>query len=256
MSDFASFVASVLRDKAFDDLLEENRQLLEKLSRSKAVEITGPGGFPVYAKGMIDQGKYGGGGESWYVELSQQVACHLESLTSKVEVRLGGAPLLDESFTQDAQYQSLDFLEECFTEEGAGLYSLATAGKHQSVRGLEFHAGTFQSYQEYATLDIETDEDGNISMRHFVEAVGNRPGAALVSFQTVEFNASSMQRTLKIHGVPEVNVNEERAKTLQSFIDGLARAEENGNAFMAETYREFIATHRERHEDDGWGRCE
>lgn len=54
MSDFASFVAASLRDKAMAELLQENAKLREKLQESKRVTITGPGGAPLYAYGSLN----------------------------------------------------------------------------------------------------------------------------------------------------------------------------------------------------------
>ena len=58
MSNLAPFVAAVLKDKAVDDLLKEKNRLKEDNQRMKKklranqhyVEITGPGGFLVYAE--------------------------------------------------------------------------------------------------------------------------------------------------------------------------------------------------------------
>ena len=66
MSDFASFVAAKLRDKAMSDLLEENQKLREKNHALEFVEITGPERHPVYARGHLkDNGRVRTGTKFW-----------------------------------------------------------------------------------------------------------------------------------------------------------------------------------------------
>ena len=56
MSDLAPFVASVLRDKNVQDLQEENNALRKALRQSRAVEVTGFNGSPVYATAQFEDG--------------------------------------------------------------------------------------------------------------------------------------------------------------------------------------------------------
>ena len=82
MSDFASFVAATLRDKAMSDLLEENQKLREKNHALEFVEITGPERHPVYARGHLrDNGRvYTNNTELWDVDMEQLVPCPLQDL--------------------------------------------------------------------------------------------------------------------------------------------------------------------------------
>jgi len=88
MSDLAPFVAAALRDKSIHDLMEENRKLREL---AMAVEVTGPEGQPIYARGKFDED-----GDSAYetlyeVKLSEQLTlCPLSDL-SDVEIWIGGS---------------------------------------------------------------------------------------------------------------------------------------------------------------------
>lgn len=235
MSDFAPFVAAALRDKAFDDLLAENRRQEEKLTQAKAVEITGPGGSPVYAKGVIDQGKYGGCGERWYVETTQEAVCPLESLC-EVEICLGGIPLLGASAVRNAECNSLYFLQGSFDEEtGMGLFE-ATIANRQTVSTLGLLVGPFESEEEYENLQIEGNEGENVLVNHVVETFRGNPGM-VVAFEYVLFDVSKMQRAFQIHDIPEVDMAEQRAARDAAALAWIARAEENGDEELAESLR-------------------
>eukprot|EP00978_Attheya_sp_CCMP212_P002719 scaffold5585_cov57-Attheya_sp.AAC.1 len=97
MSDIAPFVAATIRDKVVDDLMKENADLKLKLSRMQEIELTGPNGTPVYATGMLDQGKYTYAGMEWFVELVEQAKVppsafvHSWGVGGGIEVRVGGS---------------------------------------------------------------------------------------------------------------------------------------------------------------------
>ena len=93
MSDIAHFVAAVLRDKAVAEQLAEIEFLHAKMSRSRRVQLTGPGGHIVYAEGQLEDGmlEYVGINKDkrWNVSLKQcRSKCPLSDLRS-MEIRLG-----------------------------------------------------------------------------------------------------------------------------------------------------------------------
>jgi hypothetical protein len=96
MSDFAGLVAAALRDKTVADLKEENDVLRERVAVLEAenahptVSVTGPNGFPVYAKAQLDSGTYVDG--SWCVHLTTQpgVTCSALVELAGIEIRIGG----------------------------------------------------------------------------------------------------------------------------------------------------------------------
>jgi len=92
MSDFAPFVAAALRDKTIHELMEENRKLRERVRYLMAVEITGPEGQPVYARGQFDKdGDYHGNPHLWNVKFSEELTpCPLSEL-QKIEIWIGGS---------------------------------------------------------------------------------------------------------------------------------------------------------------------
>lgn len=51
----AQFVAATISEKACVDLIEENNKLRHDLQKTKLVKVTGPGGFPIYAKGYLPE---------------------------------------------------------------------------------------------------------------------------------------------------------------------------------------------------------
>lgn len=93
MSDIAPFVAAVLRDKAVTEQLAEIEFLHGEMSRSRRVQLTGPGGHIVYAEGQLEDGmlEYVGMNKDkrWTVSLKQcRSKCPLSELRS-MEIRLG-----------------------------------------------------------------------------------------------------------------------------------------------------------------------
>lgn len=92
MSDFAPFVAAALRDKTIHELMEENKKLRERVRYLMAVEITGPEGQPVYARGQFDEdGDYHGNPNLWNVKFSEQLTpCPLSELKN-IEIWIGGS---------------------------------------------------------------------------------------------------------------------------------------------------------------------
>eukprot|EP00546_Thalassionema_frauenfeldii_P012714 CAMPEP_0178913966 /NCGR_PEP_ID=MMETSP0786-20121207/11144_1 /TAXON_ID=186022 /ORGANISM="Thalassionema frauenfeldii, Strain CCMP 1798" /LENGTH=237 /DNA_ID=CAMNT_0020586783 /DNA_START=68 /DNA_END=784 /DNA_ORIENTATION=- len=53
MSTLAPFVASAIRDKVIADMMDEIDQLKSQLRTSRQVQVTGPGGNPVYANAQL-----------------------------------------------------------------------------------------------------------------------------------------------------------------------------------------------------------
>lgn len=93
MSDLAPFVAAALWDKTIADMMEENQKLRAQLSSMKSVEITGPGGFPIYARGKLDEdGSYHDhrSPKIWRVKFTEEVEeCPISHLKD-IEVWVGG----------------------------------------------------------------------------------------------------------------------------------------------------------------------
>jgi hypothetical protein len=77
--------------------MKENAALKLKLSRMQEIELTGPNGTPVYATGMLDQGKYTYAGMEWFVELVEQAKVPPSAFVYSwgvgggIEVRVGGS---------------------------------------------------------------------------------------------------------------------------------------------------------------------
>ena len=86
----APFVAAVLRDRTVDELMDKVKKQEEIFRALMTIEITGPGGSPVYATGQFDKGSYGDGVNDWCPELQEErVVCQLNELWG-LEIRLGG----------------------------------------------------------------------------------------------------------------------------------------------------------------------
>ncbi len=92
MSDLAPFVAAALRDKVIYELLEENKKLRERARFGMTVEVTGPEGQPVYARGQFDEnGEVHENPNLWRVRLPEQLhPCPLKDLKN-IEIWIGGS---------------------------------------------------------------------------------------------------------------------------------------------------------------------
>lgn len=226
MSDFAPFVAAVLRDKAVDDLLLENQRLRENLAKTRELKVTGPDGTPVYAKGMVDQGECGGGGERWMVDMKQKDACPLDQL-GNVEIRLGGAPLLEDLSIKYAECHPLDFIIGCFDGRGMGLFEM-NISDGRSVVSFQARIGPFYAYEDYSSIDRDRDVDGRFLCSYLVGSMWERP-EIVVEFQSVEFPLPKFQEVLETQGIPEADMAEQRDATRQSLLTKLASAEQDNN---------------------------
>jgi len=73
MSGFAQFVAAALKDRALQDLLDENEKLVQENNRLRdqsMVRITGPKGTPIYYENSLANGfSYCEGHKAWIVRL-------------------------------------------------------------------------------------------------------------------------------------------------------------------------------------------
>jgi hypothetical protein len=173
MSDLAPFVAAAIRDKVVEDLMKENAALKLRLSRTKQIEVTGPGGKPVYASANLEQGEYGGGGSTWNLELVGQgegFKCAVVPLTC-VEIHVGGA--VWSSFDPLECYHSLDFLEGCYDENGMGLFEVSEDDYSSSqgfsiLSSMQIRFGPFlseEAYRNFNVMEAEYEDIIHMSFR-------------------------------------------------------------------------------------------
>ena len=123
MSEFASFVAATLRDKAMTDFLEENKTLRQANHALNFVEITGPDYHPVYARGHLSDGDtiLSDQGEVlpslWGVEMKQLAPCPLKDLAS-IEIWARGCCIVDDVNPDGNSAQICDFCIEESIRDG------------------------------------------------------------------------------------------------------------------------------------------
>jgi len=106
MSDLAAFVAATIESKVVEDLKEENDRLRAEIDKTRAsalqsakgggcIEITGQGGTPLYAYGLLHKADYLGipnEGESDYtldLTPNTQVICPISKVLD-AEIRVNG----------------------------------------------------------------------------------------------------------------------------------------------------------------------
>ncbi|CAB9496309.1 expressed unknown protein [Seminavis robusta] len=145
--ELAPFVAAALRDRVVTDLQKELQELKAKY---QAVELSGKGGFPVYASKSFSTGAYSSPLE-WTVDVSDtsKSTCGKEQLQhhltvgdlTKLEVRLGGITRgvwhlsCREGLGRLAVYNNNGFAENlafCFGME-AGLYVVVDVEMNQET---------------------------------------------------------------------------------------------------------------------------
>ena len=90
-SHLAPFVAAVMRDKTVEELMAKVKEQQQQLKDTMKVEITGPGGTPVYTKGQFENGEWDWGDlGAWRITQLEKVEdCPVNKLT-RVEVWIGG----------------------------------------------------------------------------------------------------------------------------------------------------------------------
>lgn len=241
MSDLAPFVAAALRDKTVTDLLEENESLRKVLEKRQLVEVTGPGGSPIYAEALMDEGEYSGGGHNWLVEMTHLVDPLPLDQLRKLEIRLGGVPLLEKSAISQARCLPLDFLDECYDEEtGMGIFEVVIKEGH-SVSTVNLRVGPFESINQYSGVYDEhrRHDGGEFLCSNLVEALESRVGIAVADLH-VEFPISRMQQLLDTLGIPRPDMVKQRARTRRALVVALARAE-TGAVPFATFYRTELA---------------
>ncbi|KAL3911928.1 MAG: hypothetical protein SGARI_001407, partial [Bacillariaceae sp.] len=113
----AQFVASVMRDKTVEELMEKVQQQEKQIKGMMKVEITGQGGRPVYMAGQFDEGDYHRNRSNWWCPKmkEQTIECTLQSLRG-VEVRVGGIV----QFSLDENGQSTKFWMDNLVYEEQG----------------------------------------------------------------------------------------------------------------------------------------
>jgi len=93
MSDTASCVATVLRDKTVDDLKEENDKLTEIIQAQLILQITGTNRLPIYLEESLTSIKLvkGTNGRKLYLEVYLEEACQINvDALWNLEIWVGG----------------------------------------------------------------------------------------------------------------------------------------------------------------------
>lgn len=200
-SDLAPFVAATLRDKVIAELKEENRELREKESKSKIVEVTGEGGEPVYAQGnFISDGQYHGNPNLWEVIFPEDsiVPCPLTALDG-VEVRVGGDIRVKFSRFYMFQCHVNNPLPEDreVPRRGERLVNFCFTGGKVWLEGL-VDGWSEESWQLARRL-----ESNNIDATYpyLINTVAAEAPSKLISFPSITFSVESFSGLMK--GAPE-----------------------------------------------------
>jgi len=199
MSDLAPFVAAVIRDKCVKDLQAENESLR---AAGETVEISNLPGTQVYARGKLTGGFPAGSGEHWQVKLEQLAPCPLADI-HRVQVRLGGIPLLDSGCIDRTACWVLGFVVGCYdfeTQLGLMEWDFRTS---QSVSSLSIRCGPFESLDEYeSTDDGYSDRTNPFLCRHLRQQANDYP-ESYVEFRSVSLELPQMLPYLARYGISE-----------------------------------------------------
>ncbi|KAL3904479.1 MAG: hypothetical protein SGARI_004907, partial [Bacillariaceae sp.] len=188
----AQFVAAVLKDKTVGELIEQVEQQQAELNELVKVEITGPGGKPVYVKGLFHEGSFLGDENgshgwvpvsSWFVVLKEKerTECPVRNLRG-VEVRLGGVvqfslnPERDQVTTFDLQDGPGDHRIDIDVADGAML-SVVVKGWDEDRDGWNQQA--VAALEVLETLPINCVVDFGALMTFSVEKYKNLIGKGL-----------------------------------------------------------------------------
>ena len=232
MSDLAPFVASTLRDKVVQDLMEENKKLREDLEKARAtVEVTGPNGQPVYASAFFKDGTHAGNPNLWQVDFSESESIALGDL-SNVQIHVGG--ILRAQFRNNSEFvgslhesdedgEDQKVINFCFAEGSGGLWlSVLVQGWPE------------ESWRPLADEDL----DNGLLLDILSEEIAPSYADARVTILHISFFVSTVRRALGALSLdPAIEEDRERRRSQQQFnieiMGRMRRAgdEDTGNTF-------------------------
>jgi hypothetical protein len=192
MSDLAPFVAATLRDKVVQDLMEENEAMQKQIRQFKSVEITGPGGSPVYSRAQFDEsGYYCNDPVLWEVEFpeTQDLSCPL-SILEDIEVRLGG--VLKAKFTGNSVFETFLDTDDRDYDHGK-VVNFCFGGASSLWLTVRIDGWPRQSWQ--ATIDQGFGSDELLS--HLVDDVAIENPNKTVHFLDVNFVVTSVSGVIQ-----------------------------------------------------------
>jgi hypothetical protein len=172
MSDLAPFVAAALRDKVINDLMEENQAIRKQLQQARRVEITGPGGAPVYAHAQFDDdGDYDDNPNLWNVKFpegKQLLSCPLSALDG-IEIRVGG--ILKAQFA--GRHSNFDaYLDENDADHAMGkAVNVFFAGASSLWLIMLVNGWPERQWQETIREDLDSPD----LLDHLIETVATEP---------------------------------------------------------------------------------
>jgi hypothetical protein len=213
MSDLAPFVAATLRDKVFQDLMEENEAMQKQIRQSRSVEITGPGGNPVYSRAQFDEsGYFCNSPDLWEVEFpgTQDLSCPLSTLEG-IEVRLGGA--LKSKFTDNRVFETFDYADGRDYDHGK-VVNFFFGGASSLWLAVRIDGWPRQSWQ--ATIDQGFGIDGLFS--HLLDDVAIENPNKTVHFLEVSFVVTSVSGVIQ-----SLNLDPAMEEDVEPFLDCFLR---------------------------------
>jgi hypothetical protein len=222
MSDLAPFVAAAIRDKVVQELMKENeamRKQVAKLRQFKTVEITGPGGNPVYTRAQFDEdGCYNGNPNLWSVhfpEGKQLFPCPLPMLEG-IQVRLGGAGQAAFNNNSTAFETSLD--EDRRDHENGKVVSFCFSGGSSSL-WLVVMVDGWPRERWQATIDEGID--GEEPLGNWVQTVAaESPTGKKVIFLEVDFFVTSVRGIIEsLDNNPDAQANLQQRREELTFLE-------------------------------------
>ena len=225
MSNLAPFVAAVLRDQTVQELHEENERLRQQVHISRLVQITGPGGVPVYAEGRIDEGRPAGNPNLWLVKLERPpgstAECQLHQLGT-VEVRIVGG-MLHASFERAIEnelcetFLDRDDVYDTDTSKHVGFCFAETAG------GLWLSCDIQNWPRQRWSRVLEEEDQEDVFDYLTLTVAAQPPSRKTVRFFQVQFFQEQTRFLLAQMGISHTGADEEHIEYVEvhSFVLGV-----------------------------------
>jgi hypothetical protein len=174
--------------------MEENEAMQKQIRQSRSVEITGPGGNPVYSRAQFDEsGYFCNNPNLWEVEFpgTQDLSCPL-SILEGIEVRLGG--VLKSKFTDSSVFETFLDIDSRDYDHGK-VVKLFFGGASSLWLAVRIDGWPRQSWQ--ATIDQDLDGEVDELFSHLLDDVAIENPNKTVHFLEVSFVVTSVSGVIQ-----------------------------------------------------------
>lgn len=152
MSTLAPFVASAIRDKVIADMMDEIDQLKSQLRTTRQVQVTGPGGSPVYANAQLLSNEVAADKDA--TSSSSGIEMCIESFATS-QIHLGGICVAEITDSSSAEAYMEEFNDN---EQEANVNVYFKHGIWLSMRVSPISFEKFQQLNRRYTHDVNPED--------------------------------------------------------------------------------------------------